>query len=477
MALVGAAAMVTAAAFAPVVAADEPRVVYTLLGRGFAAVVAYPVDEVPPTGEDEPADPPPDQTCPEDGRGVDESTAARLAALSDPGDRPPTEPTVTSTTPTPRGQPIRFIFGLADGSLRSDPGVHGIAAGFYVDLGGAQDPWTSAEADGFVSGHARRQERCGNLYAGEAGSAEDVHVLAEAVPGPRTDDYTHLRRTLLPGLGSFESSVTRVQMDGTSTPATARLISTVEGIELLGTLRIDQVTSVVDYRTDGTTEGTVVTAWSVAEGVSVDGQPVTVAEGAPPVAEEGFVLGLAAPQVRQLDDHAIEVDGGGLYVGTQVPNPLGLQAKQSVSFGGVQLSASAFQARSPAPPATEGGAPGETGGPSPTTAPTTAPSTFPGPATPSRAFAAAPPAPAPVAQPDVAGPEPATVPVMAVRRLGVFVTPPQVAGAVGVTAGTALAMAAIMAVWLRHRSWRFRVLLGAPGLRRLDRAYRAFLRG
>lgn len=460
------------------VAADEVRPVHTILGRGYAAVFGYPIDEVPSAGEEEEEheDPPPDQTCPEDQRGVAEATAARLDALADPAGRDPVAATVESSTPTPRGQPIRFLFGLADGSLRSDPGVHGIAAGFYVDLGGAQDPWTSVETDGYVSGHARRQERCGNLFAGEAGTADQVHVISESIPGPYTFDYAHLRRTTLPGIGTFETSVTRVEMEGRTTPATARVISRVEGIQLFGEVAVDAVTSVIDYRTDGTPEGTVLHTWTIAEGVTVGGETVELEAGAAPVTEDQVVLGLAEPQVRQRDDRTIEVEAGGLYVGGDADNPLGLQAKQGVALGGARMTATAFQ-RVVSSTTRSASAGGDVGGGGTTSPPQTAPPPTPSalprssavPATPAEAPAAAP-------SPDVASPV-ALEPVTTVRRYGVYVTAPQSAGVAGVAGLTAVALLAVLAAWLRHRSWRFRVLLGAPGLRLLDRAYRAFCRG
>ncbi|MBW3659116.1 MAG: hypothetical protein KY457_10795, partial [Actinobacteria bacterium] len=179
LAVVGAAAQETTA--------EPPSFAYTLLGRGYAVVSGYPADEVP-GGDDgdeeeaEPAEPPPAQTCPEGQRGVPEAVQERLDALA-AVEREPVTPT-ENEVPTPRGQPIKFDFGLADASLRSDPGSHAIAAFFYVDLGGAPDAWTSSEADGYASGHAREEERCGQPFFRQPGDASDVHVISRATDDP-----------------------------------------------------------------------------------------------------------------------------------------------------------------------------------------------------------------------------------------------------------------------------------------------------
>lgn len=460
-------------------------VVYATLGRGYAAVIGYPADEVPSGGDDEEEEPPPKppaQTCPEDQRGVPETLQARLQHLQAADRLSPVEPG-DQEVPTPRGQPIKFDVGLADASLRSDPGSHAIAAFFYVDLGGAQEPWTSAEADGYAAGHAREEERCGRPYARKPGQASDVHVIARATEGPYAFAFHHATRPILPGGITFEEAVTVTEMTGRQAPVVATVTTIVKGV-VAGPLRADEIVTVLRYETDGTDAGTHLLASTDVTGLVAAGTPLEVAPGAPPVAVGDLLVGLHAPEVRERPNGTTEVTAGGLYVAGEFPNPVGAQAKQAAYLGGAWLDVSTSTLPPlPAPPAlpaggadasagtsagtSSGGPLGTSGGSGFSQAPV--------------AGTAQPPAQQPaapvVSQPasDAAGLPPAAL--AASRRLGVYRAPPHVVGPVLIALGFLGSLWLGLFVWARHRYPEVRAVLGIPMFRWLDASYRAFLRG
>ncbi|MBW3561697.1 MAG: hypothetical protein KY437_04290 [Actinobacteria bacterium] len=488
------AAVVTAllafAAVGPTAAAQEateepPDAVYTMLGRGYAVIFGYPADEIPGSDdggdeeeggeEEEPAEPMPDQTCPEDQRGVPEELQARIEQLSDTSDHDPVE-AEENEVPTPRGQPIKFDFGLADTSLRSDPGSHAIASFMYVDLGGGIDPQTTAEADGYASGHARYQERCSQPFSSSEGDAEDVHVIAEAIEGPYAYAFNQTQRPTSPGV-TFKESITVAEMDGRSDPVWGKVTVITQGVAA-GEIHADEVVTVIEVTTDGTDGGTTIKAFTDVVGLSVAGTPMEVTSGAPPVSAGAHLVGVAAPEVRTRPDGTIEVTAGGMYVAGRVDNPLGLQRSQAAFIGGAwyDFSIASFPSfdddfedefeQAPPPPPADPAPPTDTG--------------FSAPSQPVAEPPAFEPAPqAEVAQQPTRDEEPQVAPEMvaASNRYGVYRAGPQ-------TIGTSLALAAFLMslmtgvfVWARHTYPEIRAALGVPMFRWLDHAYRAFMRG
>ncbi|MPY78485.1 MAG: hypothetical protein GEV04_08315 [Actinophytocola sp.] len=438
---------------------------FTMLGRGYGLVLGYPADQVPGGGEEEePPQQPPDQTCPKGQRGIpadiqqriDEATNAANAGSLDPRD---------SDVPTPRGQPIKFDIGLADTSLRSDPGSHAIASFFYVDLGGGQDPGTSSEADGYASGHTREQERCGQPYSGEPGDADDVHVISRATKGPYAYAFNQTQNLRLPAGASARESVTVSEMDSRGDAVTGTVVSIVEGVTV-GAVHADEVVSVIKYHTDGSDVGTTVTAFTDVTGLTVAGEPQRVRPGAEPIDVEGILVGLASPEARELSDGTLEVTVGGLYVGGEFSNPIGAQAKQAVFVGGAWYQATASEPlRFPDPlPLPENDAPVVAPAPEPNAQPATG---LTGPSTAD-----------PVKAPAVAS-EPSEAPRMApaMKRLGVYMRPAQIVGPLGVLIGLLIGLGTTAFIWARHRYPEIRAALGTPLFAWLDYGYRAFLRG
>lgn len=459
--------------------ADEaPDAVYTMLGRGYAVVFGYPADEVPSTGDDEePEEPPPPQTCPEDQRGVPEELQARIDQLSDTSDHDPLEAT-ENEVPTPRGQPIKFDFGLADTSLRSDPGSHSISSFFYVDLGGTQDAWTSAETDGYASGHARFEERCGQPFFGQPGDADQVHVISEAIEGPYAYAFTQSQRPTYPGGMTMKESITVAEMDGRTSPVTGKVTTIAKGVSV-GDIHADQVVTVIEVVTDGTDDGTTIKAFTDVVGLSAAGEPLDVTSGAPPVSAGSALVGVAAPEVRLLPDGTTEITAGGMYVSNEVPNPLGLQAKQAMFVGGAWYDFNVtafpsfdddfedeFEAAPPPPPPAQTAPPEE--------------ESFAAPSQP----VAEPPAFEPAPQPEVAqqptrDEEPQVAPEMvtASSRYGVYRAGPQAIGPGLVLATFLMSLFTGVFVWARHTYPEIRAALGTPLFRWMDHAYRAFMRG
>ncbi len=457
--------------------------IYTMLGRGYAVVFGYPADEVPSSGDDEeeeeePEEPPPPQTCPEDQRGVPEELQARIDRLSDTSDHDPVEAT-ENEVPTPRGQPIKFDFGLADTSLRSDPGSHSISSFFYVDLGGTQDAWTSAEADGFASGHARFEERCGQPFFGQPGDADDVHVISEAIEGPYAYAFTQSQRPTYPGGMTMKESITVAEMDGRTDPVWGKVTTITKGVSV-GELHADQVVTVIEVVTDGTDDGTTIKAYTDVVGLSVAGTPLEVTSGAPPVSAGAHMVGVAAPEIRHRPDGTVEVTAGGMYVAGQADNPLGLQRSQAVFIGGAWYDFSVstfpsfddefedeFEAPPPPPPA-------ETAPPAQQDPALTAPSQP----------VAEPPAFEPAPQPEVTDrptgdddPEVAPQTVTASSRYGVYRAGPQSIGPSLVLATFVMSLLTGVFVWARHTYPEIRAALTTPLFRWMDHVYRAFMRG
>lgn len=122
-------------------------------------------------------------------------------------------------------------------------------------------------------------------------------------------------------------------MDGRSSPIHGEVTTITEGVTV-GDVHADQVITVIEVTTDGTDDGTVIKAFTDVVGLSVAGTPLEVTSGAPPVSAGDVVVGVAAPDIRQLPNGGIEITVGGLYVSARVPNPLGLPAKQAVFVGG-----------------------------------------------------------------------------------------------------------------------------------------------
>jgi hypothetical protein len=464
--------------------AEPPDAIYTVLGRGYAVVLGYPADEVPSSGGDDEGDaapPPPAQTCPPGERGVSEELAERLEQLQEADDREPVAPS-ENDVPTPRGQPIKFTFGIADTSLRSDPGSHAIASFFYVDLGGGQDPWTSTEADGYASGHAREEERCGQPYFGQPGSASNVHVISRATDGPYAFAFNQTQRPVLPGGVTFRESITVAEMDGQAAPISATVTTVVTGVSV-GPLHADEVVTVLDYATDGTEEGTTISAVTDVAGLEVGGQPLALDPGAPPVSVGDLLVGIAAPELRQLPDGGTELTAGGLYVAGELQNPLGLQSKQAAFIGGAWLDASTASF-----PTFDSGFPGGRGAtPQPPPEPIaeeplafdTSPVTpdLPGGDLTDDAFApivdAAPGDGGAVAEPAAA---PAAT-LAATSRLGIYLAPMHLTGPLLILSSFLAATWFGTFVWARQRYPEIRAALATPPLRWLDTAYRAFLRG
>lgn len=458
-------------------AEDDGQLLYTLLGRGYGMVVGYPADEVPGGDDDgggeeeeEAEEPPPDQTCPEDQRGVSETTQAELEAMTDLAEHPPLDPE-ENEVPTPFGQPIKFDFGLADTSLRSDPGSHSIASFFYVDLGGGQDEWTDAETDGFANGTPRFQERCAKPFFGQPGSADDVHVISRSEQDPAAFAFAQMQRTGVSSGPGMRESLTVSEMEEVDGVATVRIVSNVKGFSF-GVVSADSVTSVITMTTDGTEAGTDIRAVVDAVGVTGDDEPLRLASGAPPVPVGTALVGVAAPTIRELPDGTVEVVAGGMYVAGEFDNPFGLQRKQAVYVGGAWLIASASRLAPlplPPPPDTGAAATGDAAS-APTTSPATADPVPP---------PAAPP-PAPDAQAPAEVPEPQTAPEQVVaapatiRTLGVYTSAPDVAGPVALGTGAGLVLLGILYAAARLR---FPGLRRARGLRLLDTAYRAFVGG
>jgi len=442
---------------------------YTMLGRGYGLVLGYPADQVPSTGEEEPSQQPPDQTCPKGQRGVPKDIQRRIDAATDAANAESLDPR-DSDVPTPRGQPIKFDIGLADTSLRSDPGSHAIASFFYVDLGGGQDPGTSSEADGYASGHPRRQERCGQPYSGEPGDADDVHVISHATPGPYSYAFNQTQNLRLPAGASARESITMSEMDARGNTATGTVVSIVEGVTV-GAVHADEVVSVIKYRTDGTDIGTDVTAFTDVTGLTVAGEPQRVRPGAEPVNVEGLLVGLAAPEARELSDGTLEVTVGGLYVGGEFRNPVGAQAKQAVFVGGAWYQANSAPPLPPPPPLPP--LP-EAAAPAPVAAgqPSEPPMMSTGLTGSSTADAG------PVRAPEVAA-QPAAAPRVApaTTRYGVYKPPAQAVAPALVLAGLLLALATTVFIWARHRYPEIRAALGTPLFGWLDYGYRAVMRG
>lgn len=444
---------------------------FTMLGRGYGLVFGYPADEVPGRSDEdeEPQQRPPNQTCPKGQRGVPEDIQRRIDALTDAASTDSLDPR-GSDVPTPRGQPIKFDFGLADTSLRSDPGSHAIASFFYVDLGGGQDPGTSSEADGYASGHTREQERCGQPYSGEPGDADDVHVISRATRGPYAYAFNQTQNVRLPTGASARESITVSEMDARGETVTGTVVSIVEGVTV-GAVHADEVASVIKYRTDGSDSGTTVTAFTDVTGLTVAGEPQQVRPGAEPINVEGILVGLAAPEARELSDGTLEVTVGGLYVGGEFRNPVGAQSKQAVFVGGAWYEATASE---PMPPVEPLPLP-DTGSSEPVAA--AAPQPEPprgstGLTGPSAADAA------PMQAPVAANQSPETPRVApATTRLGVYMRPQQIAGPLAVLIGLLIAMGATVFIWARHRYPEIRAALGTPLFAWLDYGYRAFLRG
>ncbi|MQA62582.1 MAG: hypothetical protein GEU86_14070 [Actinophytocola sp.] len=451
----------------PQPAADE--VAFTMLGRGYGMVLGYPADEVPGGGdeEEEPEDPLPDQTCPAGERGVPSDVQARLDKLADTADKDTTN-VQDNNVPSPRGQPIKFNFGLADTSLRSDPGSHAIASFFYVDLGGGQDPATSTEADGYASGHTRKQERCSQPFSSRQGNAEQVHVISQATDGPYAYAFNQTQNPRVPVGASLRESITVSEMDASSDTVRGKAISIAEGVTV-GDVHAEEVASVVEYVTDGTEGGTTVKAFTDVSGLTVAGEPQRVSPGAPPITVNNVLLGIATPEVRKNSDGRLEVTAGGLYIGGEFSNPTGLQAKQAVFVGGVWYEATAGAATpmtddpliddEVASPSLPAGEPLEDFGGGAAAVPPETPS---GPA------------------PSAAGaPETQTQPVVAAEntRLGVYRAPVQFGASLMVLIGIIGTMFAAAYIWARHRYPEIRAALATPLFGWLDYVYRAFMRG
>ncbi|MPZ00082.1 MAG: hypothetical protein GEU97_19250 [Actinophytocola sp.] len=441
---------------------------FTMLGRGYGLVLGYPADEVPSTGGDEEQpERPPDQTCPKGQRGVPEDIQRRIDALISKADAKPLDPR-DSDVPTPRGQPIKFDIGLADTSLRSDPGSHAIASFFYVDLGGGQDPGTSSEADGYASGHTREQERCGQPYSSEPGDADDVHVISRATTGPYAYAFNQTQNLRLPAGASARESITVSEMDARGDVVTGTVVSVVAGVTV-GTVHADEVVSVIRYRTDGEESGTTVTAHTDVAGLTVAGEPQRVRPGAEPVDVGGVLVGVAAPEARELSDGSLDVTVGGLYVGGQFDNPVGAQAKQAVFVGGAWYQATSAQ---PLPPPQPLPLPADNA-----QAPI-APQQPVSPEMPTGFTGQQPADGAPATPPEVA-PQAAETPRVApaTTRHGVYTPPAQVVGPVLLLAGLLMAFGTTVYIWARHRYPEIRAALGTPLFAWLDYGYRAFLRG
>lgn len=484
-------ALLAFAAVGPTAAAQEateepPDAIYTMLGRGYAVIFGYPADEIPGSDdggddgeegeEQEPAEPMPDQTCPEGQRGVPEELQARIEQLSDTSDRDPVEGT-ENEVPTPRGQPIKFDFGLADTSLRSDPGSHAIASFLYVDLGGGIDPQTTAEADGYASGHTRYQERCSQPFSSSQGDADDVHVIAEAIEGPYAYAFNQTQRPTYPGGIALKESITVAEMDGRSDPVWGKVTVITKGVTV-GEIQADEIVTVIEVTTDGTGDGPTIKAFTDVVGLSVAGTPLEITSGAPPVSAGTHMVGVATPEVRVLPDGTTQITAGGMYVGGEFPNPLGLQAKQAVFIGGAwyDFSISSFPSfddefetefdSAPPPPADTG--------PPPEGSSFTSP---PQPVAEPPAFESA-PQPAVQQQPTVEE-EPQVAPqtVAAASRYGVYKTAPQALGPGLVLAAFLMSLMTGVFVWARHTYPEIRAALTVPMFRWLDHAYRAFMRG
>lgn len=451
---------------APQPTSDE--VAFTMLGRGYGMVFGYPADEVPGSGEEEePEGPLPDQTCPAGERGVPKDVQARLDKLADTADEDSTE-VRDNNVPSPRGQPIKFNFGLADTSLRSDPGSHAIASFFYVDLGGGQDPATSSEADGYASGHTRKQERCSQPFSSRQGNAEQVHVISRATDGPYAYAFNQTQNPRVPVGASLRESITVSEMDARSDTVRGKAMSIAKGVTV-GDVHAEEVASVVEYVTDGTEGGTTVKAFTDVSGLTVAGDPQRVSPGAPPITVNNVLLGIATPEVRENSDGRIEVTAGGLYVGGEFSNPAGAQAKQAVFVGGVWYEATAGAAT----PLTDDPALGD--GLASPSAPADAPTEqF------DAGDAAVPPEAPTGPAPSAAGaPDTRTQPVVAAQktRYGVYRAPVQFAASFMVLIGILGTMFAAAYIWARHRFPEIRAALATPLFGWLDYVYRAFMRG
>lgn len=463
-------------------AAAEPpdadtAVSYTLLGRGYAAIAGYPADEVPPRPQSEAAEPLPDQTCPEGQRGVPPGVAELLHKAGEAARHVPLAP-AGNDVPTPRGQPVKLNAGIADASLRSDPGAHSIGAFLYVDLAGGLDPRTSAETDGYASGHARSQERCASPLSSASGGADEVHIISRARKGPYTYAFNELRNAVLPGGLSLRRSITVAEMQQDVAHVRGRLITLVKGVTA-GALRANEIVTVIDYASDGTVKGTTMSAVTNVAGLQIGDVSLELVSGAPPVTAGGLLVGVAAPEARKLADGTTQITAGGLYVAGEVPNAVGLQAKQAMFVGGAWLDANARRlpraaaARDVAGPKAQG----DRG--------SMASATPSGPAAPPNRRAPAPPPDAaghPLAEHAPAAPprqsaraQPAAV--AAAAPFGVFLAPQHVAGPVLVATTSFMTLCLGIFVWARARSARFRRLLDTCLLRWLDRGYRAFMRG